>query len=67
MEETASNPHYFCFHLPQTREYIWMEGITPGKLFIHLQKRDRKLAVQMKPWIISKRSRFRNSLHTVCI
>lgn len=38
IEERTGNPHYFRFHLPQTREYIWMERITPGKLFIHLQK-----------------------------
>lgn len=52
VEEGTGNPHYFCFHLPQTREYIRMERITPGKLFVHLQKTETKLALQVKPWII---------------
>lgn len=31
-----------------------MERITPGKLFVHLQKTETKLALQVKPWIISE-------------
>ena len=61
VEERTGNPYYFCFHLPQTREYIWMERITPGKLFIHLRKQRQKVSLANE--VLNYQCRFGNSPH----
>ena len=37
IEHRTRHPYYFSLHLPDIRENVWMQRISPRKHFIHLQ------------------------------